>query len=199
MAPRLRVALSNSYLSIEDPGRWLDSVRSALLARAEQTKQTADQASPLSAGFGLTFDMVDQQAAADIEESERLATLALFAAVEAALQIDYQNRIRRRVKQGKPLRRLFREIHKETERKNLQAPPVERLLDTWKQAHHQAAQLAGDLLAAFRYRHWLAHGRYWVFRGKTINHDLLYHLASRLFQDLDHSEAGFYPVPSQSK
>jgi len=139
--------------------------------------------------------MVDEQVALAIEESEQLATMALFAAVEAGLQIDYQNRIRRRIKKGTPLRQLYKKIHATTTQKKLQAPPVECLIDSWKQVQPQSAQLAGDLLAAFRYRHWLAHGRYWVFQGNAISHDLLFHLVSRLFKSLEASEAGFHPDP----
>jgi hypothetical protein len=96
---------------------------------------------------------------------------------------------------GLPLRQLYKKIHETTTRKKLQAPPVECLIDSWKQVQPQSAQLAGDLLAAFRYRHWLAHGRYWVFRGNAISHDLLFHLVSRLFKSLEASEAGFHPDP----
>lgn len=195
MAARPRVALSATYLSIDQPRQWLHCVTSALLAQAERNKQSADFATPLQDNFGLTFDMVDAQAALTIQESEQLATMALFAAVEAGLQIDYQNRIRRRVKKGKVLRQLYKKINEATTRKKLQAPAVELLLDSWKQVHPQIAQLAGDLLAAFRYRHWLAHGRYWVFRGNAISHDLLFHLASRLFDSLEASDPGFHSDP----
>lgn len=181
MAARPRVALSPTYLSIDQPRQWLHLITSALLAQAEQIKQSADFATPLQENFGLTFDMVDAQAALAIQESEQLATMALFAAVEAGLQIDYQNRIRRRVKKGKALRQLYKKINEATTRKKLQAPPVELLLDSWKQVHPQIAQLA--------------HGRYWVFRGNEISHDLLFHLASRLFDTLEASEAGFHPDP----
>jgi hypothetical protein len=132
-----------------------------------------------------------------IQESEQLATMALFAAVEASLQIDYHNRVRRRIKKGKSLRQLYKKIHQATTHKKLQAPPVQWLLDSWKQVLHQSAQLGGNLLAAFRYRHWLAHGRYWVFRGNAISHDLLFSLVSRFFKALEASEPGFHLDPLQ--
>ena len=62
MAARPRVALSATYLSIDQPRQWLHCVTSALLAQAERNKQSADFATPLQDNFGLTFDMVDAQA-----------------------------------------------------------------------------------------------------------------------------------------
>ena len=79
MAARPRVALSDTYLSIDQPRQWLHRITSALLTQAEQIKQSADFATPLQANFGLTFDMVDEQVALAIEESEQLATMALVA------------------------------------------------------------------------------------------------------------------------
>lgn len=126
--PRLKpVALSHAHQGLSDPGVWLQKVTSALLAEAEATKDQADQATSLSPSFGLTLQMVDDAAQEAIKEADRLAALALFAAVEAAFQLDYLHRVfgNHRPKPARRMRRSMKDVAKALKARRLPAPPLE--------------------------------------------------------------------------
>jgi hypothetical protein len=91
-----------------------------------------------------------------IEETEIRSTLALLAAVEAALRIDYLLRVNRRAKDD--LSRAFRTLFKEKQERALFD---EDLLGFWANHHPELKRYLSELRAALRFRHWLAHGRYW--------------------------------------
>jgi hypothetical protein len=91
-----------------------------------------------------------------IEETDLRSSLAILAAVEAALRIDY---LLRATKRGKdPLSKAFRTIYRE---KQENARFDEDLLDLWGQYYPELKRIIGELRAALHFRHWLAHGRYW--------------------------------------
>ncbi len=90
-------------------------------------------------------------------ELEEAAILGLFAATEAALRIDFNERVRQRWKE--PVSRHFRDL----DRKFSGRVPLEEILNGWRdQALAQRVKTAvGDFKGAFKLRDWLAHGRYW--------------------------------------
>jgi len=91
-----------------------------------------------------------------IEETEIRSTFAVLAAVEAALRVDYLLRATRKRKDD--LSRAFRELYG---RRQERARFDEDLLDLWARHHPELKRYIGELRAALKYRHWLAHGRYW--------------------------------------
>lgn len=117
--------------------------------------------------------------AAALLEADRDSCLTLLAAVEAAFRIDYALRCERRDKQ--PVSRSFRALFKLYE----YSIPLERIvLEEWKIHESGLRTIISDLKAAFKYRHWLAHGRYWTPKfslnvNQTQFYDL-YTLATQL-------------------
>lgn len=97
------------------------------------------------------------------ELNERLAELELasaltaLSAIEAAFRIDYLQRCY--LKKKDPLSRAFRRLHKQKETK---VSLEDDIFEMWKEYASGAAALIGNLRGAFKFRHWLAHGRYWV-------------------------------------
>jgi hypothetical protein len=91
-----------------------------------------------------------------IEETELRSSLAVLAAVEAALRIDYLLRATKRYKD--PLSKAFRNIYRE---KGENARFDDDLLELWGKCYPEFRRLIGELRAALHFRHWLAHGRYW--------------------------------------
>jgi hypothetical protein len=91
-----------------------------------------------------------------IEETDLRSSLAVLAAVEAALRIDYLLRATKRHKD--PLSKAFRTIYR---KKQENARFDEGLLDLWVKCYPELRGLIGELRAALHFRHWLAHGRYW--------------------------------------
>lgn len=89
-------------------------------------------------------------------ETERLAALGTLAALEAALREDF---ILRCIRRGQdPLSRHFRGIY---DARGLRASLEEDILEGWKRHSTAQAHVIGQIKGAFKYRHWLAHGRYW--------------------------------------
>jgi hypothetical protein len=91
--------------------------------------------------------------------------------------VDYRYRCENRLKD--PLSRAFRDKYK---RRQERVSLEEELFDAWSEHEPGAHALIGDLRGAFRFRHWLAHGCYWVPKlGRKYDFDHLYRLADAVF------------------
>jgi hypothetical protein len=118
---------------------------------------------------------VDRELNARLAELEFASALTLLAAVEAAFRIDYLQRCYRR--QRDAVSRDFREIYR---RKKDKIQLEEDIFDVWKTHTIEGAKLIGDLKGAFRFRHWLAHGRYWVPKlGQQYDYVTIYAITAR--------------------
>jgi hypothetical protein len=101
----------------------------------------------------------------------------MLTSIEAAFQLDYQYRCQRRLKDS--LSRAFRAIYK---RKPDYVRLEKDIFDAWSVHSSAAHSLIGELRGAFRFRNWLAHGRYWTPRlGRNYDFESLYLLADAVF------------------
>jgi hypothetical protein len=115
-----------------------------------------------------------------IQETDLRSSLDLLTKIEAAFQMDYQFRCRKRLKDD--LSRAFRELYKRDQR---YVSLEKDILDAWSSHASGAHQLIGELRSAFKFRHWLAHGRYWTPKlGREYDFQLLYILALTVFENL---------------
>lgn len=106
---------------------------------------------------GLSQIELQDQFKAVSEENDRLNSMNLLSAIEAAFRIDYLLRCYNKKKD--PLSRAFRKLHhQKADKASLQ----EDIFDAWKNYGGVSNHVVSDLKGAFNYRHWLAHGRYWV-------------------------------------
>jgi hypothetical protein len=112
-----------------------------------------------------------------VEETSLRSSLAILAAVEAALRNDYGFRATKQRKD--PLSRAFRVIYRT---KGERVRFDEDLLDLWVQHHPGLRRLVGELRAALHFRHWLAHGRSWErpVQGR-FDYLSIYNLAEVMF------------------
>jgi hypothetical protein len=102
----------------------------------------------------------------------------LLSALEAAFRIDYLQRSYQRKKDK--LSKTFRNLHQQ---KGSRASLEENILSVWKEHTSVPANLIGDLRGVFKYRHWLAHGRYWTPKlGQKYDYDSIYELAEIVFK-----------------
>ena len=113
-----------------------------------------------------------------LTEIDITSSLSLLSAIEAAFRIDYLQRCYIRKKD--PLSRAFREIHK---LKGSKASLEDDILDSWKQNTSAPKVILGHLKGALKFRHWIAHGRYWEPKlGKTkYDYQSVYQLAQLVF------------------
>jgi hypothetical protein len=93
-------------------------------------------------------------------ESDFRSALTVLTGLEAYFRTDFNERCRRRLKDDLSVR--FREIERNIERDQRGTPvSLDSILDGWKIAHGVSAREIGVVRGAFKFRHWLAHGRYW--------------------------------------
>jgi hypothetical protein len=108
-----------------------------------------------------------------LHEMQLTSSLALLSSLEAAFRIDYLQRCYRRGKD--PVSRAFREIHKV---KQQRASLEDEIFAAWAENSTVPRTLVGELRGVFRFRHWLAHGRYWEPKlGRRYDFNGVYALA----------------------
>lgn len=106
-------------------------------------------------------------------ESDIRSTLVLMTSLEAHFQIDFNLRCRSNLSDALSVH--FRDI--ETTGGN--RVRLEDILEGWKRHVSTTADLIGQLRGAFKFRHWLAHGRYSSSKlGQKYDFEGVYLLAS---------------------
>jgi len=114
-----------------------------------------------------------------IEELERTSSLTLLSFLEARFRVDYLTRCYRKEKDD--LSRNFRAIYKE---KANRASLENDILEVWKKHYYEdreVVNLISELIGALRYRHWLAHGRYWEPKlGRIFDYYYVYDLSEHI-------------------
>ncbi|OHB78592.1 MAG: hypothetical protein A2Z25_18965 [Planctomycetes bacterium RBG_16_55_9] len=128
--------------------------------------------------LGYTISELNAERDERLEELDRTTSLSILSAIEAAFRIDYLQRCYQKKKD--PLSRVFFKIHK---LKGSNASFEDDILSAWKENSFGANKVLSDIKGAFKYRHWLAHGRYWEPKLGRIKYDYqsLYQLAQNVF------------------
>jgi len=107
--------------------------------------------------WGYTRDEIVEELRDRLDEVDLTSSLAVLAAVEIAFRIDYLQRCYKRQKDD--VSWVFRAIHKA---KKEDASLDQDIFGTWARNSSVPGRIIGELRGAFRFRHWLAHGRYWT-------------------------------------
>lgn len=122
---------------------------------------------------GYAHREVVDELAIRLLENEKSSILTMLSSLEAVFRIDYLQRCDRKRKDK--LSRVFRGLHK---KKGSRIGLEDKILSAWKENTSVPASLIGDIRGAFKYRHWLAHGRYWTPKlGQKYDYDSIYSLA----------------------
>lgn len=165
-----RVSFSGSNLSLSEVALHHNDTSSALLL-------FFSLASPSYAArfTGYKPEEVGEELSERQDELDRTTTMSLLAAVEAAFRIDYLLRCYQKKKDE--VSRDFLEIYKS---KDAYASLEHDIFEVWKNNTIGSATLIGDLRGAFKFRHWLAHGRYWTPKlGRKYDYQSVYPIASQ--------------------
>ena len=168
MARERRIVFSEQHLDIE---------------RIERHRQDAEAAvgayfavgSPASTKrfLGYTPEEVRTEKDELLQESRRSASMDVFGALEATFRIDFLQRCYRREKDAVSV--AFRHLYSDRgARVSLEAD----ILGAWKGHSNVIPSLIADLRSAFKYRHWLAHGRYWTPKFPKLDYGEVYTLAA---------------------
>ena len=162
-----RVVLSNEHLDI----RQIDDRRRYTEAAIE-AYFTMDNPNLVERFFGLSPREVRTEREALIEESQRSSSMDLFGALEAAFRVDFLQRCYRREKDD--ISRAFRDLYRD---KGSHVSLEGDILRTWRKDLNAPKRVIGELTSAFKYRHWLAHGRYWRPKFQRLDYAEVYALA----------------------
>jgi hypothetical protein len=103
--------------------------------------------------LGRELDWVKRFFDRQIGELDLMTMLEMLSTTEAALRLDFLDRVQRRQKDL--VARRFREIAKEKTRTSLD----EDILETWRS---EGGVKVGPFRGSLKLRDWLAHGRHWT-------------------------------------
>ena len=171
MARRRRVGFSRQHLELNEIGRHHRDIEASV--RSYFDFKNVRSAARFA---GYTSEEIRQEMNSLLEEQDRTISMNLLAALEAAFRVDFLQRCYKRRRD--PVSREFRKLHALGERYVSLEGDIFRI---WKQESSVSSSVISDLKGAFKYRHWLAHGRYWVPKfGRYDYHDI-YTLAEEIF------------------
>ena len=109
---------------------------------------------------------------ATLQEARAASAMTLLASIEASFRVDYLQR--NYAKKRDDLSRAFRALYRQ---KHQRASFSDDILQGWRDHSDVRPILVGEIRAAFRYRDWLAHGRYWVAKlGRQYDFETVYDL-----------------------
>jgi hypothetical protein len=135
--------------------------------------------------FAYTPDERAKELRRRVEETSLRSILIVLASVEARFRVDYEDRCRYRLKDN--LSRSFRAIYKNRKRK---VKLEQDIFEAWKTHRAESRLRIGELRTAFKFRHWLAHGRYWQPKiGRNFDFESVFDLAAAVSQKLFGDEA----------
>ncbi len=136
---------------------------------------------------GYTLGELAQELQTRLAEIDRASIFNLLSAVEAAFRIDYLQRGQAKKKKREDISQELRSIYQE---KATRASFKDHILPVWKREPTVRAALISDLIGAFRYRDWLAHGRYWIPKlGRKYDYVSVYILAEEILDSFPFVEA----------
>ena len=163
-----RVSLSGAHLAANQVAE-----HHALVEEALHLYYTAE-----NPGFETRFALYTEDEVL-AERDERLyeagaaSAMMVLASIEAAFRVDYLGRCYARYRDG--LSRTFRALYQEH---GARVSLSDDLLEAWKNHGGMTGRLVSDVRSAFGYRHWLAHGRYYLARlGRQYDFASVYNLA----------------------
>jgi hypothetical protein len=135
--------------------------------------------------LGYTLEEIAFELNDRIDELGRSTSLSLLAALEAVFRLDYKERVKKRKKDS--LSKTLRTIYRNKESK---ASLEEDILNAWVENTTVQSKLIKDLKGAYKYRHWLAHGRYWTPKMGRADYDYseIYQLAENILTSFPFEE-----------
>jgi hypothetical protein len=166
MARTKRITFSKNSISINDVAIYHQDVDASLRMLFTSAKLTAyhpmrlfitSMTPGIAARFvGKGLSQIDEELVERLYETELRSALAMLASLDAAFRIDYLQRCQQRKRDQ--VSRAFRVLYAHHgSRVRLE----DDIFETWRQVLPSTAYLVSQLKGAFKYRHWLAHGRFW--------------------------------------
>lgn len=167
-----RVPFSNQHLTFDEVANHHSIVKNSVYSYYSSAVQPEF--------VGYTLEELESELEERINEHDKSSCLSLLAALEALIRIDYLQRCYEKQKDN--VSRKLRELHKN---KGSRASLEDDILEIWKE-EDTVKRIASQAIGALKYRHWLAHGRYWKPKlGRDYDFDYLFALASELAEKIE--------------
>jgi hypothetical protein len=119
--------------------------------------------------FGLTSDEIRKKLEERLEETDQRSAFFILTSMEAAFKVDYEFRCRRRLRDA--LSRKFREMYRN---RKTRVHLEDDIFEAWKEFQPEARHLIAEMKGAFKFRHWMAHGRYGAQRFGRTKYDFAF-------------------------
>ncbi len=133
--------------------------------------------------IGYTPLEIEREMYSVLAEHGQSTSMSILASLEAAFRMDFLQRCYKRQKD--PLSRSFRTLYQQKGRH----VPLGDIFLQWTSYSTVPQSIISDLEQAFRYRHWLAHGRYWTQKiGREYDYDDIYALAESIYNSFPFEE-----------
>jgi hypothetical protein len=175
------VSISKHRVSLSEIWSFYSACRSSLFAERSAVLATMLDGGKIPEEFlGMSRKEVEECFSQYLDELELLISLDLLASAEATIRSDYYLRAQQRLKDSISLK--YREVHK---KKNPPKRPdlYKDLLSIWMRFRPELQRVINEFNSAFRFRHWIAHGRYWVFKsGRRYSPEDVYAITEELLK-----------------
>lgn len=174
-----KVSFSGEELTLDDIAFHHTNVESALLEFFSGHSKAF-----LSRFAQSTANEVRDALESSLAELDNTSSMSVMSAIEAALRVDYLSRAYDRRRD--PLSRAMREVHRI---KGGRASLEDDLIPQWREYSAVPRVLLSHTVSAFRFRHWIAHGRYWKPKlGAKYDYVTVYAIAEELFAAMDEND-----------
>jgi hypothetical protein len=166
----LSLTPSSQRPSLSRVWEWYEFQRS--LIREEKSRlfgALARGESPSESRYlGKEREELDAEFAFQAAELGALSTLGILACTEAALQVDFKERVSAKRKDG-----LSRRFRRASKKRGSRIRLEEDILDVWREnSDTRIKRAVQGFKGALNLRHWLAHGRYWEPKlGRAARYD----------------------------
>ena len=167
--PPLSDILSGEQQSLQEVWEWHEFQRTLIGEERSRvlTAPVGAVSATTSRYVGKTREELEEDFAHQVAELARVTMLGLLASTEAALRVDFVERVWNKMKD--PVSRRFLVINGGRFWKPFGGRGIrdirleEDILDTWREHGVNPAikRAVAEFKGALNLRHWLAHGRYW--------------------------------------
>lgn len=134
--------------------------------------------------YNYSNEELNKEKDSRLKELELNAIFMLLSSIEALFRIDFNVRVNHKLKDN--LSKEFRNIYKNKKNK---VSLEDDILNIWQTHFAEVKLIISEYKSALKYRHWLAHGRYWEPKlGRKYDFDSIYILASGIIDNLQLKE-----------
>ena len=175
----LHISIRRDQTTIEEMWNYYGTVRDSIVRSAEIARQNPPEGTGLEDPRLFGSDLADIEKLLD--EADKEASFFIIAAAEAGILVDFYRRVAMRGPKDS-VTRAFRNIHSAQRKERVH---LEDILDTWAGEVPVAKSEIRIFKGALKFRHWLAHGRYWDPKfGRVFDPTALVGIVTRLFEKI---------------